>query len=203
MKNQKTTKEIIEILKSGGVCIAPTETVYGIMCTSLNPESIERLYKLKNRPSNQQTGILIGSVEDLSNFSLSLTNERLELLKRVWEKPISIVIRHHGDKFEYLHRGNYETSFRLIKEEPMASILKEVGPISASSTNPAGFPFATTIEKSYEYFGESVDGYLDGGEKQAIPSTIIEILDDDTCKIIREGDVSKEELSQLIQIQDQ
>ena len=41
-----------KILNRGGVIAIPTETVYGLAADATNEKAIERIYKIKNRPSD-------------------------------------------------------------------------------------------------------------------------------------------------------
>ena len=41
-----------DILDKGGLVAIPTETVYGLGGNALNLESVDKIFNLKNRPSN-------------------------------------------------------------------------------------------------------------------------------------------------------
>ena len=44
MKEQ--IQKAIEVLRSGGVILYPTDTVWGIGCDATNPEAVARIYEL-------------------------------------------------------------------------------------------------------------------------------------------------------------
>ncbi len=41
--------EIIKILKSGGVGVLRTDTLYGLVGSALSHDTVERIYNIKNR----------------------------------------------------------------------------------------------------------------------------------------------------------
>ena len=44
-------QKALEVLRSGGVILYPTDTVWGIGCDATNPEAVAKIYTLKDRKS--------------------------------------------------------------------------------------------------------------------------------------------------------
>ena len=40
-------KNLVEVLKNGGVAVMPTDTIYGIVGKAENAETVERIYKIR------------------------------------------------------------------------------------------------------------------------------------------------------------
>jgi L-threonylcarbamoyladenylate synthase len=51
------------LLRGGALAILPTDTVYGIGCAAGVEEACARLYAVKERPPEQPTAVVFGSVE--------------------------------------------------------------------------------------------------------------------------------------------
>lgn len=66
----------IEILKNKGICVIPTDTIYGILGLALDEKVVEKIYKIRKRKPNKPMIILISSVEDLKKFNLNLDFEK-------------------------------------------------------------------------------------------------------------------------------
>ena len=47
------------ILKNGGIVVFPTETVYGIGTNGMDKLSVERLYKVKQRPKDKAISLMV------------------------------------------------------------------------------------------------------------------------------------------------
>lgn len=58
MGTEKTSvSEAIRVLKNGGIVIFPTDTAFGIGCRIDDEKTIERLFKIRERPKNQATPV--------------------------------------------------------------------------------------------------------------------------------------------------
>lgn len=178
--------EVIDVLKNGGIAIIPTDTIYGIVGSALNPQTVERIYKLRKRSLDKPFIILISSIDDLSRFEIILTSTQKEFLKRNWPNPLSVVLPCKNNKFKYLHRGINSLAFRMPKDKKLLELLKKVGPLVAPSANFEGELPAKNIAEARKYFGDQVNLYLDGGIIQSVPSTLVEFRED-SIKILRMG----------------
>lgn len=178
--------KLIKTLKNGGIAVIPTDTIYGIVGSALNPKTVERIYKLRKRALGKPMIILILSLEDLKKFDIKLTQKQKEFLQKNWPNPLSVILPVKEEKFKYLHRGKNSLAFRMPKNKNLLKILSEVGPLVAPSANFAGGKPAENISEAKEYFGDSVAIYLDGGQISSEPSTLV-TWEDDSIKILRQG----------------
>lgn len=139
VNDQNSIKKSAEILSSGGVLIFPTDTVYGIGC-SLNNSAILKLYKIKNRPQNKPTSILISNKHSLilcssikkmikDNIINDFKNGETTLIidTQIIKMDISKIIEAHDT-----------IGVRIPNDEWLQKLIIEVGPIVASSANKAG-----------------------------------------------------------------
>lgn len=53
----------ISILKSGGVAVIPTDTIYGLVAQAFDEKAVEKVYKIKNRATNKPPITLIADFE--------------------------------------------------------------------------------------------------------------------------------------------
>lgn len=180
--------QITQLLKSGKIGVMPTDTIYGIVGSALNQETVEEIYKLRKRSSDKPFIILISSIDDLDKFGISLTEKQKEFLEKNWPNPLSVVLPCASQDFEYLHRGKKSLAFRMPKDKKLLEFLKEVGPIVAPSANPEGEKPAENIEEAKKYFGDQIDFFLDGGKLTEKPSTLIELDKDGISTVLRQGD---------------
>lgn len=186
--NEKTWDNIqlIQTLKEGGVVVMPTDTVYGIVASALNPTAVSRVYTIRKRDTDKPCIILIGSATDMQKFGVELTDIQREKVSKLWPTssdvnisrgsgPVSIVFPCEDDNFAYLHRRTKSLAFRLPSSLGLQELLREVGPLIAPSANPEGLPVAKNVNTAREYFGDLVDLYVDGGEVVAAPSKVIRL----------------------------
>ncbi|MDO9028132.1 MAG: Sua5/YciO/YrdC/YwlC family protein, partial [Candidatus Roizmanbacteria bacterium] len=58
IKNQeKIIKEIVKVLRNGGLVVFPSDTVYGLLCDATNETAVKKLIKFKNRPPGKAISV--------------------------------------------------------------------------------------------------------------------------------------------------
>ena len=179
---QLTDETLINEIKRGAVGVLPTDTVYGLSASAINPEATKKLYTLKNRERKPGT-VIAASCEQL--IRLGVDKKYVDNAKAFWPNPISIILP-VGAQLDYLSQGLGSIAFRVVADVPMRRLLEKTGPLLTSSANDPGAPPATTIQMAKDYFKDKVAYYLDGGIKSNNPSTIIQISNTGV-KIIRQG----------------
>lgn len=177
---------IVSILKSGGVGILPTDTLYGLVASAFDEKAAERIYELRKRTPDKPMIILISSLEDLKTFGIELSFSQFETVEKIWPGKVSIVFACNSEKYSYLHRGKNTLAFRLPREEWLRELLRQAGPLVAPSANFEGEAPARTISEAKKYFAEDVDFYVDFGKLDSEPSTIVK-LENGELKVLREG----------------
>lgn len=185
--NFKQIDRLIYFLKAGKIGVMPTDTVYGIVGSALNPKTVEEIYQLRKRSSDKPMIILISDIFDLTGFDINISKNQEIFLKHVWPNPVSVILPCQKEKFKYLHRGTNSLAFRIPGNEILIKIMKKVGPLVAPSANYESDLPAETIMDAKRYFGEDISFYLDEGEIKSKPSTIIELGKNGQFKLVREG----------------
>jgi L-threonylcarbamoyladenylate synthase len=183
--NKKIIESIKKPIKEGAIAVIPTDTIYGIVCSAMNKKSVEKVYKLRKRDAKKPVIILISSIKDLKLFGVKVDKEK-KMIELLWPDKVSVILNCPNKKFEYLHRGTKTLAFRMPEDKDLISLLKATGPLIAPSANFEGKKPAKNIKEAQNYFGSSVDFYIDGGDLKSEPSTIISIISGE-IKIIRKG----------------
>ncbi|HUZ92882.1 MAG TPA: L-threonylcarbamoyladenylate synthase [Candidatus Paceibacterota bacterium] len=190
----KTEQErVVGILRSGGIGVLPTDTIYGIMGSALNPKTVRRIYRLRRRNPKKPMIILIGSMSDIRQFGVHLAPATKKILKQAWPGKVSVILgiknRESRSRLNYLHRGTNALAFRLPKPKWLRDLLQKTGSLVAPSANPEGKPPAKTIREAKKYFGRRADFYINAGRLDSPPSTLIAI-EKGKVKVLRPGAVS-------------
>jgi len=179
-------KNAVRILKSGGVGVLPTDTIYGIVGSALSKKSVIRIYKLRKRNPKKPLIILINTLKDLDYFGIKLDRKTKKILHMLWPGPISVILDCPSRKFAYLHRGTKTLAFRLSKQKNLQNLIQQTGPLVAPSANWEGHPPAKTTREAKNYFGTNADFYIDAGKLDSLPSTLVRIKKG-KIEMLREG----------------
>ncbi len=184
------------IIRSGGLVVIPTETVYGLGGDGTNPESSEMIYRAKGRPSDNPLIIHIARPEDAENYAQ--TNELYYSLARAFMPGPLTVILQKKDTIPYETTGGLDTVAVRCPSHPVAhAIIEAAGvPIAAPSANISGRPSATCVEYVIEDFDGRVDMIIDGGDCEiGLESTIVMIKEDKrSLVLLRPGAITYDAL---------
>lgn len=184
-------EKAIEILRSGGVVMHPTETCYGLAVDVFNRTALEKLYKVKGRDVKKPVSILVSGVEMARKFG-KFSEKALELAKKYWPGPLSILVPRTDNLPEFVNPGEQFVSIRWSGMEFCSKLVEKFGnPITTTSANLAG------LEPLYEAdlggFGElanEIDLVVDGGKLPGNrPSTIVKV-GGEKVEVLRLGEIS-------------
>ncbi len=168
-------RQIVSLIKTGGVGILPTDTIYGLVGSALIPKAVKRIYKIRARDLGKPMIILIASGKQVRLFGARPSVFARRVIKKVWPGPVSIILSCKSKKFLYLHRGKKSLAFRVPAHNGLRNFLKKTGPLVAPSANMAGKPPAQTIMQARAYFGNAIDFYISGKKRKSAPSTVISL----------------------------
>lgn len=190
MQKNKTSKEIITILKSGGVGVIPTDTIFGIIGDAKNKKTVERIYKVRKRNPQKPCIILISKITELKDFGVMVDKEVASILKRIWPDKVTVILPVSKEKqkeLQYLHRGTNSLAFRLPAKKSLSTLVSKTGPLIAPSANFEGETPAQNLTEAKACFGQEVDFYLKG-KTNTKASTIVK-LENQKLLLLREGAV--------------
>jgi len=181
-------KNLVKIIRSEGVGVLPTDTLYGLVGLALSKKAVDKIYKVRKRNPKKPCIILISKISDLKLFEIKLQKFEKEFLEKYWPGELSVVLECRSAKFEYLHRGTKTLALRMPKKESLRELISKTGPILAPSANPEKLSPALTISEAKKYFGEEVDFYVNAGRLEKKSSTLVR-LKKGKVEILRQGSI--------------
>ncbi len=184
------------LLRDGAVVVAPTETRYGLLVRADSQQALDRLYRLKDRPVSMPTAIFVGSTEDITEHA-EINTVAEQVAAAFLPGPLTLILRARTP-------GNapvvVDGKIGLrISSSPVIAKLVDVCdfPLSATSANRSGAPDSVSAEDVAAVFPEGVDIILDAGGLELPPSTVVDCAEGEV-RIIREGAISREQISAVV-----
>ncbi|PID31512.1 threonylcarbamoyl-AMP synthase [Candidatus Saccharibacteria bacterium] len=170
--NDLSDPRVAEVLRAGGVVVACTDTIYGVLARADDERAVERVYAIKGRSGHKSSIVLITSYDQLYDAP---TSDVRRLMTQYWPGKVSIVVPSmHAP--EWLRRSNASVAYRMPAVDGLRQLIAKTGPLIAPSANPEGETPAPTVEKAVEFFGDAVDLYVDGGRvEDDTPSQLLRI----------------------------
>lgn len=179
-----TDPELAQLIKNGAVGVIPTDTVYGLVAQASNPDAIAAHYSVKNR--ELAPGTMIGpSVQSFAVLGFPQT--QLDKVAHYWPAPLSVVLD-ATNVSEYLKHKRPALPVRIPANASLLRLLEQTGPLMTTSANHPGEPTSTTVQEAVDYFGDTIDFYVDGGDLGVRPpSTIVGFDENNNIVVYREG----------------
>ena len=197
--NNKNILEIVSKLKAGEVIGLPTETVYGLAGRCDNKNTIENIYKIKNRPKNNPLIIHYSNINDALN-DIYADSRAIELANKFWPGPLTLVAKVKNKTICKSALSSMNTvAIRVPSNIIFLNILNKLNiPLAAPSANRYGKISPTSARDVYEELNGKISIILDGGNSLiGLESTVIDLTKQKT-KIIRHGGINKKELNMII-----
>jgi len=184
-------EEVAQLIKSGGVVIYPTETLYGLGANPFSPRAVMRLYEIKEREEYKPIPFLIKDLQMLTTLVQTIPPIGKTLIQKYWPGPLTLIFWAKDDLHAPLRGKDGKIGLR-ISLHPIARMIVETlnTPLTSTSANLSGGEDLIDTQKIYQCFGHQVDLIIDGGEVQGVGSTVVDLTEIPPV-IVREGVIRK------------
>lgn len=184
------------LVRSGGVIVLPTDTVYGIGTTATNPEAITRLLAAKGRDRQMPPPVLVSTVTSIDELCVAVPEAAYHLAESYWPGGLTLILPARPDLGWDLGDTNGTIAVRMPDHAATLALLEVAGPMAVTSANTTGNPPALNIDEACTYFADRVDAYVDGGSSAVGTASSIIDLAHGQARAVRVGALSLEELSE-------
>ncbi len=187
-----------DILRSGGIAVFPTETVYGVGANVFNEKAIERLYTAKCRPKEKALLCHLYSAEQANEIGY-LDDTARTLIKVFTPGPLTVIVKKKPCIGDNVTSGMDTVGLRFPSNNVFLSLAKKCGfPIAATSANISGEASPAEAESVMRSLGDRVDAIIDSGSTAVgVPSTIISLAGNKPV-ILRQGAVTEAMIKEVI-----
>jgi tRNA threonylcarbamoyl adenosine modification protein (Sua5/YciO/YrdC/YwlC family) len=184
-------RKAVEVLKSGGIIIYPTDTVYGMGCDLFNKRGIERIYEIQRRDRRQPLSFICSDLKDISQYA-RVSDNAYKIMRRLLPGPYTFILEASRAVPKIILPKRQTTGIRVPSNAICMALVAEMGaPIISTSVKDEDGELLSDPRIIEEFFGRRVDMIIDGGIIAATPSSVISLLDEGV-EVIRtgKGDVS-------------
>jgi tRNA threonylcarbamoyl adenosine modification protein (Sua5/YciO/YrdC/YwlC family) len=187
--NPKDIDLVVKVLKSGGLIIYPTDTVYGLGCDILNLKALARVAKIKGvKLDKANFSFICHDLSNLSDYVKQIDNSTFKLLKRALPGPYTFILP-SAKSLPNPFKKKKTVGIRVPKNNIALDIVKKLGrPIISTSIRDDDeiIEYTTDPELIKEKWNNLVELVINGGYGDNEPSTIIDMSSDEPS-VIREG----------------
>ena len=186
--NSRFIDEAVDVIRSGGIVIYPTDTLYALGCDALNNKAVEKLCRLKGiNPDKQLLSVVCASLSQAAEYA-KIDNRAFAYLKEYLPGPFTFVLP-ASSALPKVFKGRKTVGIR-IPDNPITLALTEAagGPLLSTSVAVDSDIYNTVDPEAIAVaYNNMADLIIDGGESVAEGSTVVSLLDSASPGIIREG----------------
>ena len=182
-------KEACKILRSGGVILYPTDTVWGLGCDATDGDAVKKIYEIKQRTDSKAMLALVDDASKIRLYTKEMPDIAWDLIE-MSEKPLTIIYSDACNLAPELLAEDGSIGIRVTKEafsKKLCEMFRK--PIVSTSANISGMPTPANFSEISPEIKQVVDyivSYRQDEQSKPKPSSIIKLDVDGSIKIIRE-----------------
>jgi L-threonylcarbamoyladenylate synthase len=181
-------EKALAVLKTGGVILYPTDTVWGLGCDATNEEAVAKINEIKGRPADKSFIILLDTDSKLQSYVSEVPEVAYDLIEYT-ENPLTIVFPGAKNLAKNAINADGTIGIRIVKHDFCQQLIQRFRkPITSTSANISGAPTPLFFDEISDEIKERVDYIVDWEQEiktQKKPSTIMKLAPGGQFSFIR------------------
>ncbi|GGI24160.1 L-threonylcarbamoyladenylate synthase [Pedobacter mendelii] len=178
----------LEMLKSGGVILYPTDTIWGLGCDATNPDAVDKLLEIKNRPREKSLIILLDNDNKIQSYIDEVPEVAYDLIEYA-ENPLTVIFSGAKNLAANVINEDGSVGIRVVKHDFCTALIQRFRkPIVSTSANISGEPSPKNFDDISTQITEAVDYIVDFEQEDRTirkPSTIMKLSPGGQFEFIR------------------
>ncbi|MDE6711783.1 MAG: threonylcarbamoyl-AMP synthase [Alistipes sp.] len=186
---QQEVAEAVRVLRSGGVILYPTDTVWGLGCDATDPDAVARIYRLKQSDNKKSMLVLCASADMVVRYVDRAPGIAFEVMELA-TKPLTLILPGAVGVAANLIPDEGTLGVRVPDHEFCRRLLRAFGrPVVSTSANISGEETPARLQEVARGIIDGVDFVVDPrfeGKPTRRASSIIAFGEGGEVKIIRD-----------------
>ena len=90
METKEILNKAVDVLRSGGLLLYPTDTVWGLGCDATDPEAVAKIFALKKREDSKSLVLLASDLDMVARYIKEIPEMAVQLVE-VNDQPMTII----------------------------------------------------------------------------------------------------------------
>jgi tRNA threonylcarbamoyl adenosine modification protein (Sua5/YciO/YrdC/YwlC family) len=178
--------QVVDVLKSGGVIVYPTDSGYALGTSLGNKNGLEKIRQIRNLSKRHDFTLMMRDLSNIGEYA-KLDNNAFRLLKKILPGAYTFILQGTRDvPKRLLHEKKKTIGVRISNHGVVQALLEELDePLMSVSLILEGCEFYD-IDDVRDVVDNKVDLIIDDGYCPPDPTTVIN-LSGDGIEIIRHG----------------
>lgn len=183
---QRFINKAVDVLKSGGLIIFPTDTYYGLGCDIFNKDGIEEISRIKNDSDTKLFSFICSDLKDIAQYA-KVSDYAYKVMKRLLPGPYTFILPAAKIVPKKLWSKRKTVGIRVPDHSVTIEIVKQLGnPVVSTSTTTRKGEIVTDPLEIKNIFNSQVDLMLASKNLIYKPSSIIDLSGEEPV-VVREG----------------
>ncbi len=178
----------IQVLKSGGIILYPTDTVWGLGCDATNSEAVNKIFTIKNRNESKSLVTLVAGDGMLQRFVKAVPEMAWQLID-ISASPLTVVYSNPIGLAANVLAEDGSAAIRVVNHDFCKQLIQKFNkPIVSTSANISGQASPINFSEITQNIKTQVDFIVPQsfkGQATGKPSAIIKLDVNGEVKIIR------------------
>jgi len=178
----------VEVLRSGGIILYPTDTIWGIGCDATNQAAVSRIYEIKQRQDTKSMLVLMENPNLLNSYVSEVPEIAWELIE-VADTPLTIIYPGAKNLAANLLADDGSIGIRITSEAFTQQLIQRFRkPVVSTSANISGQKSPQNFSEISQEIKKSVDfivNFRQDDLSKSVPSGIIKLGVGGQIEVIR------------------
>lgn len=194
-EEEKSSLAAAKIIRSGGLCALPTETVYGLGANALDAAAVAKIFAAKGRPQDNPLIVHVNGMKMAESLAAHVPDIAYKLSEAFWPGPLTLIMKKNAVIPDEVSCGLDTVGIRMPDNSLFLKTITNAGvPIAAPSANTSGKPSPTSAKHVADDLDGKIDAVIDGGScRVGIESTVLNVAGNIPV-ILRPGAVTIEDI---------
>jgi L-threonylcarbamoyladenylate synthase len=185
---ENDVEQCLEVLRKDGVILYPTDTIWGLGCDATSSETVQRIYKIKQREDTKSLIILVADERDILHYVAAPDLSVFDFIEKQ-TRPTTVIFENAIGLPDNLVAQDGSIAIRIVQDEFCRHLIKRLRkPLVSTSANISGQSspaFFTAVSEEIKTAVDYIVQWRREDETPSQPSQIIKWNKDGSYEFIR------------------
>lgn len=173
---EEEVEKALAVLRSGGIILYPTDTVWGIGCDATDEQAVRRIFEIKCRADSKSMIVLVAEERDVLQYVAAPDLSVFDFVQQQ-QRPTTVVFDHAIGLASNLVAADGSIAIRMVRDEFCRHVVKRLRkPLVSTSANISGAATAKTFSEISEEIKTGVDHVVQWRQDDDTPSLPSQII---------------------------
>ena len=189
-------EQIAKLISDNRVVAFPTETVFGLGVKFGSHQALDALYELKHRDKGKAISMMIAKPEDIERYAY-INEAAKKIIDAFMPGMITIILKKRPFIDDYFTASLDTIGIRIPDDPFVLALLNLTGPMLVTSANLSGEASLVDDKAVKKVFDGKIPMIVEGECISKKASTIVD-LSNGKIEILRTGDISEEQITEVV-----